>query len=573
VQDEFTNSTVIEKSPAHRAQRGPGAVDEGPGAMLLPSDAARSTVRLLEQTFDTGFSLMDVGSMQVIRESEAGPRIDWLRWTAVCREVAERTKPEIIEDVAPVVVLAIPLTDVNHRSLVAVGLFSTQATHSAEHCRAAAASLGCDHRELHAWLADLIHWDPSALLRVGNLVVAHLVQRRDADQQQEELLETSSHLLTTYEEISLLHRLTEHLSISSGEVELAAMAIGWLSDVIPAEAVAVHLAEARDSARAQGAHTRSDAILTRGQLPLEECRLSDLVNHLTCGKGPRPIVANRLNVTHRDWPFPGVRDVVLVPVIERSKPRGWLLAVNHTGDVRLGSRDFGSVEARLLASVATILGIHGSNIALFRQQTDFFEEVVRALTSAIDAKDPYTCGHSDRVARVSVCLARQLGLSSEELNTLYLSGLLHDIGKIGINDAILRKPGRLTKEEFEHIKTHPELGYKILRGVKRLDKALPVVLHHHENWDGTGYPHGLKGEDIPYLARICAVADGFDAMGSDRPYRAGMPDEKVDDILRDGAGKQWDPNVVDAFFAVREEVRRISRQERHPLSLNVQQWR
>jgi putative nucleotidyltransferase with HDIG domain len=225
-----------------------------------------------------------------------------------------------------------------------------------------------------------------------------------------------------------------------------------------------------------------------------------------------------------------------------------------------------------MASVATILGIHCGNTAHYHEQSKFFSSVVRALTSAIDAKDPYTCGHSDRVARLSVCLARQMGISREDLNTIYLSGLLHDIGKIGIDDSVLRKPGALTPAEFEHIKSHPELGCRILDGVKQLDKVLPVVRHHHEAWNGCGYPAGLKAEETPLLARIVAVADSIDAMSSDRHYRKGMSDEKLDTILREGTGKQWDPRVIEAAFKVRDELRRIGKEERGQILLDVEYW-
>jgi putative nucleotidyltransferase with HDIG domain len=198
--------------------------------------------------------------------------------------------------------------------------------------------------------------------------------------------------------------------------------------------------------------------------------------------------------------------------------------------------------------------------------------MVRALTSAIDAKDHYTRGHSERVAHISVCLARQLGCTEEELNTLCLSGLLHDIGKIGIDTNILRKPEALSDKEFELVKQHPEMGYEILRGVKQLDKVLPVVLHHHEAWDGTGYPHRLQGEECPLLARIAAVADSIDAMSSDRPYRRGLPDEKLDRILREGAGKQWDARIIDVVFEIREEIRNIRKLNRDERSLNVSLW-
>ena len=218
----------------------------------------------------------------------------------------------------------------------------------------------------------------------------------------------------------------------------------------------------------------------------------------------------------------------------------------------------------MLSSVATILGIHAGNLELYRQQAEFLAGVVRALTSAIDAKDPYTCGHSDRVARIAVRLADQMGMSAAELENIYLSGLLHDIGKIGIDDQVLRKPGRLTESEYEHIKMHAEIGYRILKDLKQLGQILPAVRHHHEAWNGTGYPFGLQGEEIPLVARIVAVADAFDAMSSDRPYRKGMADDKLDEIFRSGAGRQWDADIVDAFFAVRDEIRQIGRLEHEP---------
>jgi HD-GYP domain-containing protein (c-di-GMP phosphodiesterase class II) len=281
----------------------------------------------------------------------------------------------------------------------------------------------------------------------------------------------------------------------------------------------------------------------------------------------RPVVLNQLVTLRETWRFPAVQQLIVVSLCEGSRCFGYLVAVNHSR-----GRELGTVEANLLASVASILGIHCGNSDLYRRRAELLTGIVRALTSAIDAKDPYTCGHSDRVARVAERIAKHLDLDQRSLNTIYLSGLLHDIGKIGINDDVLRKPGPLTPAEFEHIKMHPELGYKILVDLNELDEVLPVVLHHHENWDGKGYPRGLSGEQTPLLARIVAVADAFDAMGSDRPYREGMPDDKVDAILRAGAGKQWDAKVVEAFFAVREDIREIARQEREGLALDMQHW-
>ena len=135
-----------------------------------------------------------------------------------------------------------------------------------------------------------------------------------------------------------------------------------------------------------------------------------------------------------------------------------------------------------------------------------------------------------------------------------MAGLLHDIGKIGVNDSVLRKPGALTDDEFAQIKMHPELGFNILKGIKQLSDILPAVLHHHENWDGTGYPHKLAGEDIPEIARVMAVADAYDAMTSDRPYRKGMSIEKVEQIFRKGSGQQWDARVIDTYFRIQPMI-------------------
>ena len=235
---------------------------------------------------------------------------------------------------------------------------------------------------------------------------------------------------------------------------------------------------------------------------------------------------------------------------------GWMAVFNHLTDA-----EFGTVEANLMNTVAAILGIHSGNVELYRQQSELLAGFVRAFTSAIDAKDPYTCGHSDRVARIAVRLAKELGCDEQMLNTLYLSGMLHDIGKIGINDDVLHKPGKLSVEEYQHIKTHVDIGYRILRDLSNLKDVMPVVLHHHESWDGGGYPDNLEAEQIPLAARIVAVADSYDAMSSDRPYREGMSEEKIEQILRNGAGKQWDPEVIDAFFRVHEDIRKITQNQ------------
>ncbi|MEM8733730.1 MAG: HD-GYP domain-containing protein, partial [Planctomycetota bacterium] len=196
---------------------------------------------------------------------------------------------------------------------------------------------------------------------------------------------------------------------------------------------------------------------------------------------------------------------------------------------------------------AVLLTTQAQNMYLLLQSNQLFLGTLRAMSSAIDARDPYTQGHSERVARLSYDLASILGLSAAACHEIYLSGVLHDIGKIGIPDNVLLKPGKLTEEEFEIIKQHPTIGHRIVERLGHLQFALPGVLHHHERWDGRGYPHGLKGLAIPLMARIMAVADAFDAMTSSRPYRTAMPIEKAKSIINGGANEQWDGEVVECF--------------------------
>ncbi|MEO7718278.1 MAG: diguanylate cyclase [Capsulimonas sp.] len=171
-----------------------------------------------------------------------------------------------------------------------------------------------------------------------------------------------------------------------------------------------------------------------------------------------------------------------------------------------------------------------------------------ALVAAVDNKDRYTRRHSEDVLEYSLMIARELGLSATEQHIVAVSALLHDVGKIGVPDAILRKPGRLTEDEFAAVKQHPQMGAVIVSAVPGLEETLGAVRHHHERWDGQGYPCGLRREETPLIARLMAVADAYSAMTTDRPYRKGMDAEKALAILVDGAGTQWDPACVEAFL-------------------------
>jgi response regulator RpfG family c-di-GMP phosphodiesterase len=189
-----------------------------------------------------------------------------------------------------------------------------------------------------------------------------------------------------------------------------------------------------------------------------------------------------------------------------------------------------------------------------------YRMTLKALVAALETRDSETHGHSERVVNFSLCLGRELNLSDDQMRSLEFGSLLHDIGKIGVPDAILRKPTKLTEEEWVRMREHPLHGQKILGGIEFLEGAARVVAQHHERWDGTGYPSGLKGEEIDLCARIFAVADAFDAMISDRVYRAGRPYEAALAELEACAGAQFDPRVVAAFRRVpRQEWERLRR--------------
>jgi putative nucleotidyltransferase with HDIG domain len=231
---------------------------------------------------------------------------------------------------------------------------------------------------------------------------------------------------------------------------------------------------------------------------------------------------------------------------------GWLLAVNPLDDRTITPQDI-----ERLQYVGSLIVAQLSNARIYADLKELLFGIIRALTAAIDAKDPYTSGHSERVARIAVRLAEELGMPSPKRSDLYLAGLLHDVGKIGIDDEVLKKTGPLTPEEYRKIQAHVEIGVTILKDLKKLHHILPGVRHHHESLDGTGYPDHLAGEAIPFEARILAVADSFDAMSSNRPYRKRLSLAQIDTILHQGREVQWDPAVIDALFACRNDLEAI----------------
>jgi len=216
----------------------------------------------------------------------------------------------------------------------------------------------------------------------------------------------------------------------------------------------------------------------------------------------------------------------------------------------LNTNAFGNEEKQMLKTLASQAAVAIENARLFENTQHTYFETIRSLAQALEARDSYTRGHSERVTKYSILLASQLRLDERYQSILGYAGLLHDIGKIGISDAILHKPDDLTAEERKIIENHPLFGENIIGPIKFLKEAQLAVLHHHEWYNGSGYPAGIKGEAIPVTARIIGVADAFDAMTSERPYRSALSVSEACTRLTDNSGTQFDPTVIDAFIVL-----------------------
>lgn len=276
-----------------------------------------------------------------------------------------------------------------------------------------------------------------------------------------------------------------------------------------------------------------------------------------------PIVMNEFQKTAWGARFPPVASLLAFPVNHQGVV-GWVVAINKRrpagksgGTEASETTAFRRSDAALLTPFVALVELHARAGRRYQDLKDLLVGLTRSLTAALDAKDSYTYGHSERVARIAVELGRELGLEGDELADVYLAGLLHDVGKIGIRDAVLGKMEALTPEEFEHIKRHVTIGYSILSDLRQIRNLLPGVLYHHERWDGRGYPEGLAGEAIPLLARVLSVADAYDAMSTTRPYRDAIPCRRVEDILQQGAGTQWDRRVIEAFLRCKHKIHTI----------------
>ncbi len=235
------------------------------------------------------------------------------------------------------------------------------------------------------------------------------------------------------------------------------------------------------------------------------------------------------------------KEILLAPLVSQGELIGVIEAINPI------DRSFNDEDIKFLEAVCVKLTMALENVSLFEKLRGQFFQVCEALADAMTKRDRYTGGHTKRVGIFSEMIAEELDFSFSEMSDLRLSALLHDIGKIGIADSVLKKNGHLTPQEFEMMKSHPQVGYEILGHIEGLKNVVDGVRYHHERFDGKGYPDGLKGDEIPVVAQIISVADTFDAMISTRPYRKGLSPMIAYEEILDNAGTQFSHKVVEAF--------------------------
>jgi putative nucleotidyltransferase with HDIG domain len=369
--------------------------------------------------------------------------------------------------------------------------------------------------------------------------VADLVRARMVDAAASADRDATTEALTQcYEEITLLHDLGDALRVNRPVAAFLEHVSSELRETIGAQAVAAWLPAAPGI---------EPLTVVAGQLPFLVADVPALVERVLAGLEPeRPVLIN--NHVQDDPTIAcfssTLERLVMVPLSVGGRDCGAIAAFNRAGS------EFGSPDAKLICSGAASSGVFVDNRRLYVELQQMMLDLVRSLVSSVDAKDPYTCGHSTRVAITCREVARALAFADEPTREAYMAGLLHDIGKIGTPEAILRKPGLLLPEEREIMQRHSRTGAQILGGIRKLEPIREAVLHHHERFDGSGYPAGLKGDAIPLLARIIALADAFDAMTSNRPYRPMMPWDDVRREIVQGVGTQFDPQVAGALLAL-----------------------
>jgi len=405
-------------------------------------------------------------------------------------------------------------------------------------CQASGADLELHRRRLR----DLPPAAPQDVPRLARLSrLAHQEQaHRSSDRRAMESV--GQQLAESYEEINLLYTIIQNMTVVQQPQRFVSMACKELLATLPYRWIAARLADDPEHLKALAGR-----MIVAGEPGASEAVLGELARQLLheCDtRSPTVITPSSSPALARFAPLG--QSIAVHPVGREGRVIGVLIA----GDKRGPDPAVSSADIKLLGATATHMGIFMENAALYDDLNAMFLGTLEAITASIDAKDRYTCGHSQRVALLTRQLGRARGLDEQAVSRLHIAGLVHDVGKIGVPESVLSKPGKLTEAEFALVQKHPEIGHRILKDIPQLKDVLPGVLHHHERWDGRGYPARLSGEGIPLIARLIALADTFDAMSSSRAYRSALSRADVLGEIRAHAGRQFDPDLAAIFLTL-----------------------
>jgi len=468
---------------------------------------------------------------------------------AASAAVAVSSPPTILNDIPGAAMCLLPW--VQRRQLHGIMLLAaTRLLTDDDHGRAAELC-----RRLGLEPASVLHGDAFPPPRTRADLVADALRLRKLAESfarmsamDEEIQSLSAQLANAYEELALIEQISGGMRVNRDIADFFHQTCLDVMQVLAVRGMGVAFYHEQCPA----------APIFHGEIDLDFAKLAHLSQTVLASLCQRRgwLLVNDVGASAEyGWLSGTASRLLAVPLQRGEHLLGCFFALDKIGG------EFDSVDAKLLTSIAGESAVYLENALLFGDLHDLLMGLLRSLTSAVDAKDAYTCGHSERVALLSRHLATNIGLPPNEVERIYMAGLLHDVGKIGVPESVLQKTGKLTPEEFELMKKHCQIGASILADVRQLSDVVPAVLHHHERYDGRGYPAQLAGRDIPLAGRIICLADAFDAMTSNRTYRKALPLEVALTEIRRCSGTQFDPALAEVFLQIPQETFRTLLQD------------
>lgn len=432
----------------------------------------------------------------------------------------------------------VPLTEARRRrgeeGPMALALLLGPALMHCEQFHRVCDSQGVDYQAALAQLKGDALLSPGEVERFAATLRWMHEDSQEMDRRHHELQSLGKQLGDSYEELSLLYKISSNMTVNQPAGKFLEDSCAELQQVAGLKWLALQL-----SADEPRLNQMAGQVFVAGDLPAEKeaaARVGQVLL-LQYGASAQPVIIENTQAHAIPHLSQLASQMLVVPLRNMARPIGVLF-----GGDKLEGTALSSVDSKLCNALGGSLSIFLENFMLYEDMQAMFLGTLHALTSSIDAKDSYTRGHSERVALLSQNLATALGL--ETADRAYLAGLIHDVGKIGVPESVLTKPGPLTEAEFGLIKQHPEIGARIIQKIRQMRDLVPGVLHHHERWDGKGYPDGLKGAEIPIYGRIVGLADAFDAMSSTRAYRRSLSRGQVLEEIQRCAGRQFDPELT-----------------------------